>query len=63
MPINSSICCLLVYDISNRESFENCSKWLEETRNFTSKDVIIVLIGNKADLDNRFHLEKKFIFL
>ena len=48
----------MVYDITNRESFNNCSKWLEETRNFTNNGVIVVLVGNKNDLENRFFLRK-----
>ena len=46
---------LLVYDISNYESFENTKQWLKELRDFTDSNVVIMLVGNKADLR---HLRK-----
>merc|ERR1712228_1103448 len=36
---------LVVYDITNRESFENARKWIEE-----GDHVVIGLAGNKVDL-------------
>ena len=41
---------LLVYDVTRHQSFENCVKWLYELKNFTDKDCVICLIGNKIDL-------------
>ena len=46
---------LLVYDISNYASFENTKQWLKELRDFTDSNVVIMLVGNKADLR---HLRK-----
>ena len=45
-----SIGVILVYDITSRESFEDISKWLEETKNFANDKVSIILVGNKTDL-------------
>eukprot|EP01084_Bolivina_argentea_P059285 108242_1 len=42
---------LVVYDITNRESFENARQWIEEMQCREGKHVIIGLIGNKVDLD------------
>ncbi|CAM9381365.1 unnamed protein product [Discosporangium mesarthrocarpum] len=43
--------CLLVYDITDRESFDALPRWLEEARaNSANPDLSIMLIGNKADL-------------
>ena len=39
-----------MYDISNYESFENTKQWLKELRDFTDSNVVIMLVGNKADL-------------
>lgn len=49
-----SIVALLVYDISRKESFENISKWLEEAKNFSNPNIVLVLIGNKSDLEEQF---------
>lgn len=41
---------LLVYDVTNGDSFLECEEWLAEIRAFTSVDVPVLLVGNKADL-------------
>jgi hypothetical protein len=41
---------LLVYDITRRKTFENCTTWLKEIRNFAAEDIPCVLVGNKCDL-------------
>ncbi len=41
----------IVFDLSNRESFDNATNWYEELREFVPDvDVPIVLVGNKSDL-------------
>ena len=44
---------LLVYDITRRETFNHLSRWLEEARANGNPDMVIMLIGNKADMDAR----------
>ena len=39
-----------MYDISNYESFKNCEKWLKELRDYTDGNIVVMLVGNKADL-------------
>ena len=39
-----------MYDISNYESFKNTEKWLKELRDFTDGNIVVMLVGNKADL-------------
>lgn len=41
---------LILFDLANRDSFENVEKWLQDIRDVAREDVVIVLIGNKADL-------------
>ena len=43
---------LVVYDITNRESFSNLNSWLIEIEKNGNKDVFKLLIGNKNDLEN-----------
>ena len=43
---------LLVYDITRRETFDHLVKWLAEVRENASKDITIILIGNKNDLES-----------
>lgn len=45
-----SICALLVYDITRRSTFENLSRWLEDLREVAYNKMVVLLVGNKADL-------------
>ncbi|KAI7855928.1 small GTP binding protein RAB6A [Circinella umbellata] len=51
--IRDSSVCVVVYDISNRASFMNTTKWIDDVRAERGKDVIIVLVGNKTDLNDK----------
>ncbi|CAA0838146.1 Ras-related protein RABH1e [Striga hermonthica] len=48
--IRDSSVAVIVYDVANRNSFLNTSKWIQEVRTERGSDVIIVLVGNKTDL-------------
>jgi small GTP-binding protein len=51
--IRDSSVAVVVYDITNRASFLNTSKWIEDVRNERGSDVIIILVGNKTDLSEK----------
>lgn len=44
---------LLVYDVTNMKSFENIKIWMHHVKEHASKDVIVMLVGNKSDKKNR----------
>jgi Ras-related protein Rab-11A len=44
---------MLVYDITKRQSFDHIPRWLEELRNHADKNIVIILIGNKSDLEDQ----------
>mmetsp|Transcript_44334 Transcript_44334/g.73878 ORF Transcript_44334/g.73878 Transcript_44334/m.73878 type:complete len:208 (+) Transcript_44334:133-756(+) len=48
--IRDSSVAVVVYDVSNRASFLNIARWVEEVRTERGSDVIIMLVGNKTDL-------------
>eukprot|EP00741_Cyanophora_paradoxa_P022530 tig00021464_g21756.t1 len=48
--IRDSSVAVVVYDVTNRTSFMNTAKWVEEVRNERGNDVIVMLVGNKTDL-------------
>ena len=50
---------LVVYDITNRESFEHLNSWLIEIEKNSSKDVYKLLIGNKNDLEEQRLITKE----
>ncbi|XP_063098581.1 ras-related protein Rab-37 isoform X4 [Cavia porcellus] len=43
---------LLLYDITNKSSFDNIRAWLTEIHEYAQRDVVIVLLGNKADVSS-----------
>ena len=43
----------IVYDITSRKSFDNVDKWIEEIKEKTSKDIKLLVIGNKIDLNEQ----------
>ncbi|GAA5932814.1 Rab family GTPase YPT6 [Sporobolomyces koalae] len=51
--IRDSSVAVVVYDITNRQSFMNTSKWVDDVRSERGNDVIIVLVGNKTDLNDK----------
>ena len=44
---------LVVYDITERETFENLNTWLIEIEKNANKNVYKLLIGNKCDLEDK----------
>lgn len=47
--IRDSSVAVVVYDVTNRQSFMNTSKWIQDVRTERGSDVIIFLVGNKTD--------------
>ena len=43
---------MLVYDITDLESFQNLNSWLIEIEKNASKNVYKILVGNKCDMEN-----------
>lgn len=41
---------IIVYDITNRSTFEKAKIWIKEVDNYVDKSVLTVLVGNKTDL-------------
>ena len=41
---------LVVYDVTDRQSFEDVHKWMNEIKNYAASNVKLVLVGNKSDL-------------
>ena len=48
-----AICAFIVYDITNKNSFNNITSWVENCKNNASEKMLIILIGNKSDLNDK----------
>ena len=44
---------VIVYDVTNRNSFKSVQKWVEDVKNQRGEGVIIALLANKIDLEDR----------
>jgi small GTP-binding protein len=49
----NSICAIICYDITKKESFDNVTSWIEDCKTQCYKSVHMVLVGNKTDLNER----------
>ncbi|KAH6848386.1 P-loop containing nucleoside triphosphate hydrolase protein [Chaetomium sp. MPI-CAGE-AT-0009] len=41
---------LLVFDLTRRSTFQHVTDWLNDLRQIAEPDIVVVLVGNKADL-------------
>ncbi|XP_013979142.1 ras-related protein Rab-6B isoform X3 [Salmo salar] len=57
--IRDSTVAVVVYDITNVNSFQQTSKWIDDVRTERGSDVIIMLVGNKTDLGDKSILSNK----
>ncbi|TKA21662.1 Ras-related protein Rab6, partial [Friedmanniomyces endolithicus] len=51
--IRDSSVAVVVYDTTSQKSFEQTRKWVEDVRSERGNEVIIVLVGNKTDLNEK----------
>jgi Ras-related protein Rab-11A len=48
----SCTCVFLVYAINDRKTFDNLENWINNLKKYIDENTLIVLIGNKTDLEN-----------
>uniref|UniRef100_A0A1I7XQJ2 Ras-related protein Rab-5B n=1 Tax=Heterorhabditis bacteriophora TaxID=37862 RepID=A0A1I7XQJ2_HETBA len=48
---------IVVYDITNQESFQKAKNWVKELQRQASPNIVMALAGNKADVANRRTVE------
>ena len=44
---------IIMYDITKEKTFNNVRRWHDNVREYADADVVIMLVGNKADLPDR----------
>ncbi|MEN2497712.1 MAG: hypothetical protein MHMPM18_002069 [Marteilia pararefringens] len=50
--IRNRVCAIIVYDITNYDSFAKVQKWIDFVREVASNEIIVLLVGNKSDLES-----------
>ncbi|KAJ5066654.1 ras-related protein rab-5c [Anaeramoeba ignava] len=51
MYIRNAAAAIIVYDITNEESFGKLESWIDEMVTLAATDVVIAIVGNKSDLE------------
>ena len=50
---------MIVFDLTNRKSFDSVEQWLDSLRDHGDPDVVKVLVGNKLDLAAKRKVSKE----
>ena len=58
---NSSL-AIIVYDVSERSSYENLELWIKDCRQHTDQEFPIFIVGNKVDLKKDIQTEEAKFF-
>lgn len=49
---------MLVFDITNRETFDNIAVWMNDVKKFANQTAPMLLVGNKADCEQHREVQK-----
>jgi len=50
---------ILVYDITDRDSFDRVQNWVKELRKMLGENIVLVIVGNKQDLERQRKVTKE----
>ena len=59
--LKNADCIIIVYDITNKESFNSLNHWFKKAKENTIEGTIFVICGNKLDLKNKRVINNKDI--
>jgi len=54
-----AIAGFVVYDVTDQYSFQNAARWLEEIQAHSNEEMIIALVGNKADQEEKRKISRE----
>ena len=50
---------ILMYDITQKNTFETISNWCKQIWEYQQKDIPVILLGNKCDLENERQVQRE----
>ena len=50
---NNSHGAMIIYDLTNRNSFTKMNKWINDVKDNAPKNIVIMIVGNKSDLTDK----------
>ena len=54
---------IVVYDTTDKKTFKGAQNWIEELQEHAGPDILIAIVGNKADLVDSRKVTTEVIFL
>lgn len=55
----NAIGSIVVFDVTNRNSFKNLDLWVNTFKEFASEDTVIIIVGNKCDLQDEIEVSEE----
>ena len=52
-------CAIIVYDITNKGTFNSVKQWINDCQSYGSKNIHLILVGNKIDLSDSRKVSKE----
>ncbi|OII74283.1 uncharacterized protein cubi_01127 [Cryptosporidium ubiquitum] len=52
MYYRGAAAAIVVYDITNAETFQGAKSWISELQNINNNEIVVALVGNKYDLES-----------
>ncbi len=62
MYYRGAMAAVVVYDITQEDSFKGAKTWIHEIKKKGRNDCIIVLVGNKSDLEDKRKVQKEGVY-
>ena len=62
MYYRGAMAAVIVYDITQEDSFKGAKTWINEIKTKGRKDCVIVLVGNKSDLEDKRKVNKQTVY-
>ena len=50
---------IIVYDVTDRETFDNVRTWISEIEKYSQAGVCKILVGNKCDMDDKRQITRE----
>lgn len=50
---------LIVYDITDRETFDNVREWIREIERYSRDNICKILVGNKSDMEDKRQVSRE----
>ncbi|KAF7458686.1 Rab 5 [Cryptosporidium felis] len=61
MYYRGAAAAIVVYDITNSDTFQGAKSWISELQNINNGDIVVALVGNKYDLESNRAVDTEMV--